>query len=188
MEQNKNIPLKNTRLISQVYRGQKRAGREYRLLLRRFFSGKIMVPQGYSIRELKETDYEAYVDTLKVLTTVGDIPFEKFKEVLDHWAQLDGTYYPTVIANEKDVVVATGMLLVERKIIHECGAVGHIEDISVAKSEQGKKLGISMIKHLSEVAKNAGCYKVILDCSPHNVGFYEKCGYKNDGSEMCLRL
>lgn len=147
-----------------------------------------MLPQGYSIRKLELGDYEPYVETLRVLTTVGDIPLDKFKDVFAHWEKLSDTYMPRVITNENGIVVATGMLLVERKIIHECGSVGHIEDISVAKTEQGKGLGISMIKELSSVAKEAGCYKVILDCSPHNVGFYEKCGYKNDGSEMCLRF
>lgn len=26
------------------------------------------------------------------------------------------------------------------------------------------------------MAKEIGCYKVILDCSEGNVGFYERCG------------
>ena len=35
-----------------------------------------------------------------------------------------------------------------------------------------------------EMAKQNGCYKVILDCSESNVGFYEKCGFDNKGYQM----
>lgn len=44
--------------------------------------------------------------------------------------------------------------------IHELGLVGHIEDIAVAKDQQGKKLGLRMIQALDFVAEKVGCYKV----------------------------
>ena len=91
--------------------------------------------------------------------------------------------------------------------------VGHIEDIAVAKDQQGKKLGLRIIEALDYVAEKVGCYKVgfsssslvhllraqssfmessaqhlplqtILDCSEANEGFYVKCGYKRAGLEM----
>ena len=51
--------------------------------------------------------------------------------------------------------------------IHDLGRVGHIEDIAVAKDQQGKKLGLRMIQALDYLAEKAGCYKVpcsLLDC------------------------
>ena len=91
--------------------------------------------------------------------------------------------------------------------IHNLGLVGHIEDIAVAKDQQGKKLGLRIIQALDYVAEKVGCYKVrsselqipigkgaeynfsklsqaILDCSEANEGFYVKCGYKRAGLEM----
>jgi len=82
--------------------------------------------------------------------------------------------------------------------------VGHIEDIAVAKDQQGKKLGLRIIQALDYVAEKVGCYKVcsshltynlgdrlelmisqsILDCSEANEGFYVKCGFKRAGLEM----
>ena len=56
-------------------------------------------------------------------------------------------------------------------MIHECGKVGHIEDISVAKSEQGKKLGYYLVTSLTKVAQENDCYKVILDCSLKMLAF-----------------
>lgn len=68
--------------------------------------------------------------------------------------------------------------------IHHLGLVGHIEDIAVAKDQQGKKLGLRIIQALDYVAENVGCYKTILDCSEANEGFYVKCGFKRAGLEM----
>ena len=42
------------------------------------------------------------------------------------------------------------------------GLVGHIEDIAVAKDQQGKKLGLSIIQALDHVAEKVGCYKVSI--------------------------
>lgn len=147
------------------------------------------LPEGYKFRKLELSDYNNnYLETLKVLTTVGDISTNQFTNLFNEWNSLPQIYQPHVITNEEGVIVATGMLFIERKVIHEGGKVGHIEDIAVAKSEQGKKLGFSIIAGLSELGKESGCYKIILDCSPHNAGFYEKCGYKNDGFEMVRRF
>jgi hypothetical protein len=44
--------------------------------------------------------------------------------------------------------------------IHSLGQVGHIEDIAVAKDQQGKKLGLRIIQALDFVAEKVGCYKV----------------------------
>lgn len=90
--------------------------------------------------------------------------------------------------------------------IHNLGRVGHVEDIAVAKDQQGKKLGLHIIHALDHIGEKVGCYKVrvpffvladpssvspalthhqtILDCSEANEGFYVKCGYKRVGLEM----
>lgn len=147
-----------------------------------------MLPENYSFRPVKSSDLSQYVDTLKVLTTVGDISPDQFHKLVAQWEKNPEIYFPRVIADENDHVVATGMLVVEQKLIHGCGKVGHVEDIAVAKNQQGKKLGNFLIELLSELARANGCYKVILDCSAHNVGFYEKCGYKDSGVFMSRRF
>lgn len=49
---------------------------------------------------------------------------------------------------------------------------------------QGKGLGKKIIAALTGVAEKVGCCKVLLNCSPENEAFYEKCGYKKAGMEM----
>ncbi|KAI9711013.1 MAG: Glucosamine-phosphate N-acetyltransferase-like protein [Bogoriella megaspora] len=95
-----------------------------------------------------------------------------------------GSYFVLVIIDQTSKIVGTGTLVVERKFIHDLGIVGHIEDIAVAKDQQGKKLGLRIINALDYIAAQVGCYKSILDCSEANEGFYKKCGFKRAGLEM----
>ncbi|KAG9786150.1 hypothetical protein KCU88_g2345, partial [Aureobasidium melanogenum] len=143
------------------------------------------LPDGYTIRPLRRSDYYGgFLDTLRVLTTVGEPTFAEFNARYDFMASRNDTYYILVICDTTGTVVGTGAVIVERKFIHNMGLVGHIEDIAVAKNQQGKKLGLRIIQALDAVAENVGCYKSILDCSEANEGFYVKCGFKRAGLEM----
>ncbi|KAI4244320.1 MAG: hypothetical protein L6R40_003046 [Gallowayella cf. fulva] len=143
------------------------------------------LPSGYTIRPLQRSDYkDGMLDVLRVLTTVGDISEKAWDERYDWMAKRGDEYYILVICNGEKKVVGTGAVIIERKFIHNLGLVGHIEDIAVAKDQQGKKLGLRIIQALDFVAQKVGCYKTILDCSETNEGFYVKCGYKRAGLEM----
>ncbi|KAH7309149.1 acyl-CoA N-acyltransferase [Stachybotrys elegans] len=145
------------------------------------------LPEGYRMRALRRSDFKSgFLDCLRVLTTVGEFSEEKFEQQYDTMAS-QGGYYIIVIEDTnrtESSVVGTGALIVERKFIHNLGAVGHIEDIAVAKDQQGKKLGLRIIQALDFVAEKVGCYKSILDCSEANEGFYIKCGFRRAGLQM----
>jgi len=143
------------------------------------------LPEGYSMRPLRRSDYHgAFLPTLRVLTTVGEPTLAEFNERYDFMSSRNDTYYILVICDSQKNVVGTGAVVVERKFIHNLGLVGHIEDIAVAKDQQGKKLGLRLIQALDYVAMKVGCYKSILDCSEANEGFYVKCGFRRAGLEM----
>ena len=74
----------------------------------------------------------------------------------------------------KGRVIGSGSLIIEKKFIRQLGTAGHIEDIVVSEGYRGRNLGKSMIELLKKLAEVNSCYKVILDCGQHNVGFYEK--------------
>lgn len=81
------------------------------------------------------------------------------------------TYFTVVFVNKAtDQLVAVGTIFVERKFTRGAGIVGHIEDIAVSKTMQGRKLGLYLINTLEEIGRATGCYKVILDCSKENIG------------------
>ena len=94
----------------------------------------------------------------------------------------------------------------EKKFLRGLGTVGHIEDIAVDKTQQGKKLGLRIIHALTGISEALGAYKTILNCSDHNIrkstrlrtdllihhlcpAFYEKCGFVKKENEMvCVFL
>lgn len=119
-----------------------------------------------------------------MLTSVGEPSQAAFDQQFDFIQSQQQTYYILVICDSSARVVGTGAVVVERKFIHNMGLVGHIEDIAVAKNQQGKKLGLRIISALDFLAEQVGCYKCILDCSEANEGFYVKCGFKRAGLEM----
>lgn len=137
------------------------------------------------MRPLQRSDYAAgFLDILRVLTSVGEITEAAWNQHYDWISRRDDTYYIVVVCDGGGKVVGCGSLVVERKFIHNLGLVGHIEDIAVAKDQQGKKLGLRIIQALDYIGQKVGCYKSILDCSEANEGFYVKCGYKRAGLEM----
>lgn len=112
-------------------------------------------------------------------------------------------YFPIVIvAKANDQVVGTGTVFMEKKFLRGLSTVGHIEDIAVDKSQQGKKLGLRIIQALTGISEGLGAYKTILNCSDHNIrkpirpktetpfvqnlctAFYEKCGFSKKENEM----
>lgn len=137
-------------------------------------------------RFLHPSDYhKGFLELLGQLTTVGEISEIQFRKTLI------SPYGPRtyVIEDPRDnKIIATASLLIEQKFIHKCGRVGHIEDVVVDKSARGLGLGKIMIKYLTMEAKNSGCYKVILDCSEDNVGFYKKCGFSKNEVMMANYL
>ena len=162
------------------------------------------LPSGYTLRPLQSGDYDRGVlDVLSVLTTVGDISKQKYLGTppplllplgtqpnlfcIDRFEWLrkrNDSYFTIVIVNAQDKIVGVGSLLIEAKFIHSCSLAGHIEDIAVAKSEQGKKLGIKIIHALMDISEKVGCYKTTLVCADHNVKFYERCGFVKGQNEM----
>ncbi|KAF1929338.1 acyl-CoA N-acyltransferase [Didymella exigua CBS 183.55] len=143
------------------------------------------LPEGYTCRPIQRQDYHnGFLDVLRVLTTVGDVTEEAWNERYTWMSNRSDSYYLLAILDTSLRIVGTGALIVERKFIHNLGVVGHIEDIAVAKDQQGKKLGLRIIQALDFVAEKVGCYKSILDCSETNEGFYVKCGFKRAGLEM----
>ncbi|RPA88035.1 acyl-CoA N-acyltransferase [Ascobolus immersus RN42] len=143
------------------------------------------LPENYKLRPLNKQDYtKGFLDVLRQLTTVGDITEEQWNERYDWMKKREGEYFVVAIEDGEGKVVGCGTLVVERKFLRNLGLVGHIEDIAVDSNQRKKNLGKIIIETLDFLAKNAGCYKSILDCSEHNVGFYEKCGHKVAGTQM----
>lgn len=134
------------------------------------------------IRRLFAPDFKkGFFETLEALTDVG-IDDEReaakiFQEMLKKGIEI-------FVATVGERVIGTITLFIEPKFIHKGGKVAHIEDVAVHKTFQGQGIGLALVEHVKKRARDAGCYKVILDCSGENVPFYERAGFRQHEIEM----
>ena len=129
------------------------------------------------IRKANPNDFPELKHLLMQLTAVGDVESH----------QIDSSVYDNIYVgcNLDGNIVGCATLIIENKIIHNGSKVGHIEDVVVDINHRNLGIGKLLIDHCVSVAKNVGCYKVILDCDPENALFYERCGFKING--LCMR-
>lgn len=148
----------------------------------------VTIDEKYYIREIEENDLEkGFLETLNYLREVGNLKIEKTKEILRK-IKNNPQHKIFVAVNNEEKVIGSITLFIEPKFIHEGGLVGHIEDVVTHKDFRGKGIGSTLIQKAIEVAKQAGCYKVILNSSEKNISFYEKLGFKKHEIEMRLDL
>ena len=135
------------------------------------------------VRQLKEDDlFNGFLTSLDSLRKASDIESSKAKDVFQKIKSNPNHVIFVAILDER--VVGSTTLLIEPKFIHNGGLVGHIEDVVVNKEFQGQKIGEKLILASLEYAKNAGCYKTILDCLDDVKPFYEKLGFKFHSNAM----
>ena len=139
----------------------------------------------FKLRQLHPTDYnKGVLELLGQLSVIDkdEIPqqqFEQFAEIM-----MGHDLHFIMVVEDKEKIIAAATLFLEPKLIHNFGLVGHIEDVVVDEEYRKQGVGKSVITKLTSMAKERGCYKVILDCSKDVEPFYIECGYKNVGREM----
>jgi len=127
-----------------------------------------------NFRRLEKEDYDKnYLELLKQLTIVGDISKEKYE------ATFDKIGAEVWVVEFEGKIIASVSLLLEQKVIHECGIVGHLEDVVVDKDYRKYGLGKFIIDKIIKIANERGCYKLIGDCKSELLGFYQKNGFES---------
>src|SRR5689334_13013659 len=88
------------------------------------------VPDGFILRPLEPSDYEkGILEVLSHLTVVGNITKEEFMDRFRHWFARNDTYYILVVEDLSiGRIAGCGTMMLERKLIHHMGMVGHLED------------------------------------------------------------
>lgn len=139
------------------------------------------------IRELNEDDDKnGFLSILGQLTKVSEVPHEDFKNTLNKIKSSPNMHLIIVAADKATKkIVGAGTIIIEKKLLRNLGKIGHIEDIVVDSNLRGKNLGRIIVECLTRIAfEEEGVYKVILDCSDKNVGFYQKLNYKLVQNDM----
>ena len=145
----------------------------------------------FEIRPLKKSDLTStyfmlfarlrYIDVSEMVnsqTKIDDFFMNYFNSRSHYIYVIEATHNGIV------KLVGSGTVIIEEKFIHNFGKVAHIEDIVIDAEFRKYGLGRKLIQMLVSFSKNKNCYKVILDCSEHNTGFYEKCGFQKHGVKM----
>ena len=125
------------------------------------------------IREVTKTDLAAVTELLQDLSVF--YPEEIQDE--ERWQSFTSQKNLLAIVAEIDkVVVGYGALLIEQNI--RGGKAGHIEDIVIHPDFRRTGIGRAILDFLAGHATALGCYKLVLQCSEENRGFYELGGYR----------
>ena len=139
------------------------------------------------VRPIQCNDYyKNYLSLLEQLTIIEKekISYNDFEIFVNNLSHL----HSIIVIECNNKIIATGTLLIENKIIHNMGKVGHIEDIVTDKDYRSKGLGRKIIESLIQISQECNCYKLILNCSEENVGFYEKNTFLKREIEMVKYL
>lgn len=65
------------------------------------------------------------------------------------------------------------------------GVIGHIEDVVVDAIHRRGGVGRMLVEALLEESRRRNAYRVYLECSESNVGFYRSCDFERSGVSMC---
>ncbi len=127
-----------------------------------------------------------FLETLSNLSEVGKLTQDDMSRLFRKISQ-NPFHNIYIMVDGENGVVGTTTLLIEPKFLHGDSLVAHVEDVVVRKGFEGKGIGKSLVDHAIYIAKITGCYKVILNCHPENIPFYEKNGMRQNG-EVCMRI
>ena len=135
------------------------------------------------IRKIIESDLEnGFLESLDNLRQTSSLEQNSVRNILKKILENENHIIDVAELNGK--IVGSTTLLIEQKFIHECGFVGHIEDVVVNKEFEGQGIGMKLVLSLLDVAKEKKCYKTILNCEDKLIPFYEKIGFKQKSTEM----
>ena len=130
-----------------------------------------------------------WIDSSKLTLLPNTAGCYTAEEAIRIWRGRNAAGVRTVVAVHTDgSIMGTGSLILEHKFIHRGGTIGHIEDVAVHPNHEGKGVGSAVVRAIVELARQSGCYKVILSCNDQNLAFYSKLGFHKHDNGMRIDL
>ena len=144
----------------------------------------------YTFRLLSKNDYEQYFQLINEFrsTNYTKEQFVHFLEENENENENENKnknihIWVIEINNE---LIASGTILYETKLIHNISLYAHIEDIIVSSKYRKNGYGLILLNELVGICKKNNSYKILLDCQEELIKFYEKSGFKKNGSQMVI--
>ena len=126
-----------------------------------------------------------YIQLLSYLTSTYDLTMEDFNNNIKEIFQMGLIIVCIIREKEGIILVGSGTIIIEPKIIHGGKSVGHIEDLVVHPQYRGKGVAQTILNMLVDYSKPT-CYKVILNCNPNMEQFYNRVGFDKKCIQMSL--
>jgi glucosamine-phosphate N-acetyltransferase len=143
--------------------------------------------ENFIIRKLEYNDYFlGFLETLNQLSEINKklINENEFNLFLNELPLNQHIF--VIYDSNKNKIIGCGSIIIENKIIHNFGKVGHIEDIVIDSNYRNYGLGKMIVNFLVNFAKSKNCYKVILACNDFNLEFYKKIGFNKKDNLMAI--
>lgn len=140
------------------------------------------------IRRLEAGDIEkGLLDVLAHLSKTQDIPPERLAQIMNAYNEATGPYR-VLVAEQNDQIVSTAAAIITWKLPRGGVKAGRISDVATHPNWEGQGIGSQLVAHLITLARSEGCYKLGLQCSVENVGWYQRFGFREHDISMRLDL
>ena len=131
------------------------------------------------VREITESDISGILNLYTHLHN-NPVPIESEK-LSGLWEQIiaDKNHH-IIVAEENGEVVSSCVCVIIPNLTHNQQPYALIENVVTHKSYRGRGLATACLGYAGKIAKNAGCYKIMLMTGSKEEGtlkFYERAGY-----------
>lgn len=93
--------------------------------------------------------------------------------------------------HEEGQVVGTYALLIMHNLAHQGTPSAIVEDVVVTQGRRGQGIGAQMMAHARDLARAAGCYKLVLSSNQKRErahAFYESLGFQRHGFSFVIGI
>lgn len=134
-------------------------------------------------REAMPEDLEGL---LQLYTQLNDNTMPKIDErVTDIWERmLRQEQLHTLVAEEGGTLLSTVTLIITESLTHGQRPFALVEYVVTDQNHRGQGLAFSLLSLARQIARDAGCYKIMLVTGHSEPGvhrLYQKAGYRSEG-------
>uniref|UniRef100_A0A6C0E674 N-acetyltransferase domain-containing protein n=1 Tax=viral metagenome TaxID=1070528 RepID=A0A6C0E674_9ZZZZ len=132
-----------------------------------------------NIRKLSNDDYEKYIFLIGTKISYDDYII---------FLQSLSDFHIIIVIELEGNLIATGTLIIEKKLTNNICYLGHIENIFVDDKHRNKGYGSIIINYLVKYATDKGCYRIDLICTPDITSYYKQFGFEETmGMKMLIK-
>jgi dTDP-4-amino-4,6-dideoxygalactose transaminase/GNAT superfamily N-acetyltransferase len=135
------------------------------------------------IRPLQLIDQNDY---FTLLYQLNQYPIEmtrtQWADQYNKIVQQQGIIYVMEHANQ---LIATAKIFIEYKFAH---SIAHIEDVVVHETWRRRGIGSKLVQKLMDLARDQGCYKIVLAAKESLGPFYTRLGFVQTGGLFTYRI